>query len=212
MLIILIYLTTLFIAPQLWIEPLVGLRVDFYVYPIWILAVFLSREKNPLTLTTLDKFYLLMLLWMVLSMAMNGFHERSTDIIANYTKWFILFKLVSMTVTSAERLRTVALMLIFFGLVLAVEGIDHKTSESGLGWAGQALGWIDPEAAADEPGRTRWINIFDGPGVFCVVYTIALPFLMQYLVAPFGAGTRLLGAGLLGLLLNIPANYIFIRL
>jgi len=200
-LIILIYLTTLFIAPQLWIEPLVGLRVDFYVYPIWILAVFLSREKNPLTLTTLDKFYLLMLLWMVLSMAMNGFHERSTDIIANYTKWFILFKLVSMTVTSAERLRTVALMLIFFGLVLAVEGIDHKTSESGLGWAGQALGWIDPEAAADEPGRTRWINIFDGPGVFCVVYTIALPFLMQYLVAPFGAGTRLLGAGLLGLLL-----------
>lgn len=202
MLIIFIYLTTLFIAPQLWVEPFVGLRVDFYVYPAWLLAVFFAREKNPLTLTTLDKFYLLMLLWTILSMVVNGFHERSTDVIVNYAKWFVLFKLVSMTVTSAERLRTVALMLVFFGLVLAVEGIEHKTSESGMGWAGQALGWIDPEAAAaGEPGRTRWINIFDGPGVFCVIYTIALPFLMQYLVAPFGAGTRLLGMGLLGTLL-----------
>ena len=202
MLIIFIYLTTLFIAPQLWVEPFVDLRVDYYVYPMWLLAVFLAREKNPLTLTSLDKFFLLMLLWMTLSMAVNGFQEHSTDIIVNYTKWFILFKLVSMTVTSAERLRTVALMLIFFALVLAVEGIQHKTSESGLGWAGQTLGWIDPEAAeAGEPGRTRWINIFDGPGVFCVIYTIALPFVMQYLATPFGAGTRMLGTGVLGILL-----------
>lgn len=200
--IIFIYLTALFIAPQLWVEPFVGLRVDFFVYPLWLLAAFLAREKNPLTFTSLDKFFLLMLLWIILSMAVNGFQDNSMDIIVNYTKWFMLFKLVSMTVTSAGRLRAVALMLVFFGLVLAMEGIEHKTSESGLGWAGQALGWIDPEAAAaGEPGRTRWINIFDGPGVFCVIYTIALPFVMQYFVAPFSAGTRLLGAGLLGMLL-----------
>ena len=178
------------------------LRVDFFVYPLWLLAVFFARDRNPATLTSQDKFFLLMLLWMVLSTAVNGFHDRSTEIIFNYSKWFVLYKLVSMTVTSTDRLRTAALMLVFFGLVLAVEGIDHKTSQSGLGWAGQALGWIDPEAAAaGEPGRTRWINIFDGPGVFCVVYTVALPFVMQYLVTPFGAGARLLGMGLLALLL-----------
>ena len=202
MLIIFIYLTTLFIAPQLWLEPFMDLRVDFFVYPLWLLAVFFARDRNPATLTSQDKFFLLMLLWMVLSTAVNGFHDRSTEIIFNYSKWFVLYKLVSMTVTSTDRLRTAALMLVFFGLVLAVEGIDHKTSQSGLGWAGQALGWIDPEAAAaGEPGRTRWINIFDGPGVFCVVYTVALPFVMQYLVTPFGAGARLLGMGLLALLL-----------
>lgn len=202
MFIIFIYLTTLFIAPQLWIGPFVDVRVDFFVYPAWLLAVFFARDKNPLTFTSQDKFFLLMLLWMVLSTAANGFHERSMDILVDYSKWFVLYKLVSMTVTSAERLRTVALMLVFFAIVLAVEGIEHKTSESGLGWAGQALGWIDPEAAAaGEPGRTRWINIFDGPGVFCVVYTIALPFVMQYLATPFGFGARLLGMGLLSLLL-----------
>lgn len=202
MLIIFIYLTTLFIAPQLWIEPFVGMRVDFYVYPLWMLALFFAKEKNPLALTAQDKFFLLMLLWMFLSTAMNGFHDRSTEILVNYSKWFVLYKLVSMTVTSAGRLRAVALMLVFFAVVLAWEGIEHKTSASGLGWAGQTLGWIDPEAAASgEPGRTRWINIFDGPGVFCVIYTIALPFVMQYLVAPFGFGARLWGMGLLTLLL-----------
>jgi O-antigen ligase len=201
-LIIFIYLTTLFIAPQLWIEPFVDVRVDFFVYPLWLLAIFFAKDKNPLTLTSQDKFFLLMLLWMVLSTAANGFHERSMEILVNYSKWFVLYKLVSMTVTSADRLRAVALMLVFFAIVLAVQGIEHKTSESGLGWAGQTLGWIDPEAAAaGEPGRTRWVNIFDGPGVFCVVYTIALPFVMQYLAAPFGFGTRLMGMGLLSLLL-----------
>ncbi len=203
MLIIFLYLTTLFIAPQLWIEPFVGMRVDLYVYPLWALVVFFSKEKNPLALTAQDKFFLLMLLWIVLSLAVNGFHEKSTEIIINYVKWFVLYKLVSSTVYSSARLKTAALMLAFFALLLSVEGIDHITSDSGIGWAGQSLGWIDPEAAtAGEPGRTRWINIFDGPGVFCVAYTIALPFLLHYLAAPFKGGTRLISVSLLGLLLT----------
>lgn len=202
MLIIFIYLTTLFIAPQLWIEPFVGMRVDYFIYPLWLLAIFFMKDRNPLKLTAQDKFFLLMLLWMFLSTAANGFHERSTEILVNYSKWFVLYKLVSITVYSVDRLRSVALMLVFFAVVLAVEGIEHKIGESGLGWAGQTLGWIDPEAAASgEPGRTRWINIFDGPGVFCVVYTVALPFVMQYMVTPFGFGARLVGLGMSGLLL-----------
>lgn len=202
MLIIFIYLTTLFIAPQLWIEPFVGLRVDYFIYPLWLLAIFFMKDRNPLRLTAQDKFFLLMLLWMLLSTAANGFHERSTEILVNYSKWFVLYKLVSITVFSVDRLRSVALMLVFFAVVLAVEGIEHKMGESGIGWAGQTLGWIDPEAAASgEPGRTRWINIFDGPGVFCVIYTVALPFVMQYMVAPFGFGARFLGLGMSGLLL-----------
>lgn len=202
MLIVFIYLTTLFIAPQLWIEPFVDLRVDYYVYPLWMLALVFSKEKNPLTLTAQDKFFLLMLLWIVLSMLLNGgFRDRGTDIIMDYTKWFVMYKLLSTTVSSDGRFKAVALMLVFFALVLSIEGIQHITDESQLGWAGQTLAWIDPEAqAAGEPGRTRWINIFDGPGVFCVVYTIALPFLMQYLVAPFKFGTRLFAIGLLFLL------------
>lgn len=202
MLIVFLYLTTLFIAPQLWIEPFVGLRVDLYLYPLWALRMFFAKERNSIALTAQDKFFLLMVLWIVVSFVVNGFHERSTEIIINYAKWFVLYKLVSITVSSHGRIKAVALMLVFFALVLAVEGIDHITDSAGMGWAGQAMGWIDPQAlAAGKPGRTRWINIFDGPGTFCVVYTIALPFLLHYLAAPFKGVARLLAAGLLGVLL-----------
>jgi O-antigen ligase len=198
MVILFVYLTTLFIAPQLWVAPLLGWRTDLLVYPAWVVAVLLSKERNPLRLTPQDKLFLLMLLWIVASIVANGFHDESVDLVVKYVKWFILYKLVASTVASAERLKTVALMLIGFALLLAVEGIQHIASESGLGWAGQPLGWI--EAGAGAAGRTRWINIFDGPGVFCVVFTVALPFLLHYLTRPFGWGVRLLGAVSLGLL------------
>jgi O-antigen ligase len=49
-------------------------------------------------------------------------------------------------------------------------------------------------------GRTRWVGIFDGPGVFCVVYTIALPFVLPLLRKPFSIPTRVFGFLALALL------------
>lgn len=197
-----IYLTTLFIAPQLWVEPIYGLPVDYIVYPLWMLALVVSRQRNPMTWAAEETFFLLLVIWIPLTMIFNGgFHGRSTDIIINYSKWFVLYKLVYLTISSPERFKTLAHMLIFFALLLAVEGIQHYNNPAGLGWAGQTLSWVDPDAlAAGVPGRTRWIGIFDGPGVFCVVYTIALPFLLQYLTTSFRFSVRLLATGLLGLL------------
>jgi hypothetical protein len=205
LLIIFIYLTTLFIAPQLWVPPIIGLPVGLSVYPLWLLAIVLARKENFWTLTVQDKFFLLMLLWIVLSMALSGFHEHSTELITNYVKWFVLYKLVASTVSSPQRPRYASLMLVFFALVLAIEGVQHSRSDAGLGWAGQTFGWIDP-SATNERGRTRWINIFDGPGVFCVAYTVALPFLLQYLARPFNYAVRLLAG--LSLCLLVSAIYL----
>jgi len=102
MVMLFVYLTTLFIAPQLWIGPLIGFRVDLFVYPLWALLLVLSRDRNPVALTAQDRFFLLMVLWIVVSMATNGFHERSSDLIVNYVKWFILYKLVSSTVSAGS--------------------------------------------------------------------------------------------------------------
>ncbi len=81
--------------------------------------------------------------------------------------------------------------------MLVVESLQHFHSASQLGWAGQPLGWIDPAAAeAGIPGRTQWVSIFDGPGVFCVVFTVALPFLLQHVSAPYGLLRRAAAATL----------------
>lgn len=193
MLFILLYLIALFIAPQLWIEPFVDLRVDLFIYPAWLGWIAATgRAPELFRFQAQDKFFLAMLAWIAVTSAVNGFNEQSTQIIQNYVKWFVLYRLVVVSVPTLTDLRRSMLMLLGFGIILAVEGIQHMHSASGIGWAGQEFAWMDEQAAAaGVAGRTRWINIFDGPGVFCVVYTITLPFAMQYLGKPFPGLHRL---------------------
>ena len=203
MLFILLYLIALFIAPQLWIEPFVGLRVDLFIYPAWLVWLAVTGRAAALVrLQAQDKFFLAMLVWIVVTSAANGFTDNSNRIIENYVKWFVLFRLAVVTLSTYTELRRTILMLLGFGIILAVEGIQHMHSGTGVGWAGQGFAWMDEQAAAaGVAGRTRWINIFDGPGVFCVVYTITLPFAMQYLGKPFPVQRRLLAVSAIGLLL-----------
>ena len=75
---ILLYFVLLFIAPQLWIEPFVGMRVDFFLYPVWILyCVFTGKFGQIFQLDGQDRFFLLMLTWLVLSMAIKGWTDDS---------------------------------------------------------------------------------------------------------------------------------------
>ena len=207
MLFILLYLISLFIAPQLWIEPFVGLRVDLFIYPAWLVWIAVTGRASALFhIQAQDKFFLAMLVWIVVASAANGFTENSNRIIQNYVKWFVLFRLVVVTLPTYTELRRTILMLLGFGIILAVEGIQHMHSGAGVGWAGQGFAWVDEQAAAaGVAGRTRWINIFDGPGVFCVVYTITLPFALQYLGQPFPVQRRLLPV--LVILLLLVATY-----
>jgi hypothetical protein len=115
-----------------------------------------------------------------------------------YAKWLVLYKLVAASLPSLDHLRRTAGVILALAFVLVVESVQHFHSASQLGWAGQPLGWIDPAAAeAGIAGRTQWVSIFDGPGVFCVVFTVALPFLLQHASAPYGFIRRAFAATLL---------------
>jgi hypothetical protein len=117
--------------------------------------------------------------WLILSVMGNEKNAMSTDIIVNYVKWFILYRLVAVTVENNEMFVKVINRMIFIVLIIVIEAIQHKHSPDGLGWAGQTLGWVDQSVIeAGGTGRTRWINIFDGPGVFCVMFTLILPFVL----------------------------------
>jgi hypothetical protein len=183
-----LYLTFLFIAPQLWIPPFLGLRVDLYLYPAWLAYVVArGRLLAFVRLRAQDWFFLGFVVWNFLTLIKPGMPGRGLLIGFNVTKWFLMYRLTVATVGDLRGVRRVSRLLLFFGLVLAVEGIQHMWSADGLGWAGQTFGWVDEAAATlGLDKRTRWINIFDGPGVFCVVYTVALPFVIQYFGPPFG--------------------------
>jgi putative inorganic carbon (hco3(-)) transporter len=189
-----IYLVTLLLAPQLWLQPFVGIPVHAILFPIWFLMVFLKSRLTPDKILHQDLCFVLLILWMIVSMVMNGslmVENRDMGlVISYYAKIAVLYWFLSCSVRSSGQVKTVMVVFVILALLLSIEGIQHKLT--GVGWAGQKLGWIDPEVlVAGGTGRTRWVGIFDGPGVFAVIYTVALPFVLAGLNKAFPLYVRI---------------------
>ena len=199
-----IYFISLFISPQLWIEPFVGIRVDLFIYPIWFMyIVFSGRINKFFEFNKQDILFIVFVLWLIISAIINNENAYTSDIMINYIKWFILYRLVAVTVDNNELFVSTINKMILIVFIIVVEAIQHKQSVDGLGWAGQTLGWVDQSVLdAGGTGRTRWINIFDGPGVFCVMFTLVLPFLLVRQDAVFSGKEKFYG-----LILLIPLLY-----
>lgn len=205
-----VFLTCLFLAPQVWLGPLVGVPTDFLIYPLWLALTVAQRRLMPRGVQHMDVVFGLFLFWLVLTTLVNGFHPSrgygnpsSVGQFINYAKFFVLFQLVLGYVRNRGRAARFGHLLVAFAAILVVESIQHKLT--GVGWAGQGLGWVDPDVLkAGGTGRTRWVHIFDGPGVFCVIFTTALPFVLQYLDKWQPARRKVFGAlATLALLLAI---------
>ncbi len=203
MLFIVIYLVLLFIAPQLWIEPFVGLRVDLFLYPAWLAWVLLAgRGPQLVRLGPQDLFFIGLLAWILVTSVVNPGNSRTWVILIDYAKWLLLYRLVIVSLPTHGHLRAALMLLLVFGLILAFQGIHQMRDPLGAGWAGQGFAWMDElTQRAGIAGRTRWINIFDGPGVYCVVFTMTLPLALHYVWRPFGLMTMAWGALMVGVLL-----------
>jgi O-antigen ligase len=195
---IVFYLVALFVAPQLWYSAVVGWRVDLFIYPLWFLVLLARGRLVRLALfSAQDWFFVAMLAWILLSSVANGTTDRGLPILGLYTKWFLLYRMTAASVDSPNTLRRVGWLVLVIASVVAVEAIQHLSSGDGRGWAGQSFSWVDESAqSVGVEHRTRWVGIFDGPGVFCVMFTVALPFALQYLSPAFPVLQRVAVVGL----------------
>lgn len=188
-----LFLVALFVAPQLWLPATKDWPVDFLIYPLWLLVLMLrGRAAEVFKFKAQDWFFVAMLGWIALGSLVKGPAARFDAILIDYTKWFFLYRMTAASIESPERLRLVGWLILLCSGLIAVEAIQHLGSSDGLGWAGQSHGWIAPSAVEiGIQNRTRWVGIFDGPGVFCVMFTVALPFATQYLASAYSIPTRL---------------------
>lgn len=191
---ILIYLISLIIAPQLWLEPFIDLRVDLFIYPFWLLIViFKGRVGELFIYNKQDMFFIGMIIWMILSALANPRTDMTSEIIIAYIKMFVLYRLVIVSIDTDDDFRNIIKYFIIITYIIVVEALQHKYSANGIGWAGQDLGWVDQSVIdAGGTGRTRWVNIFDGPGVFCVLFTTLLPFVLRFLDKHYSLFIKLL--------------------
>jgi O-antigen ligase len=169
-----LYLFFLYIAPQIWFKPMLNAKTDYFIFPVWMVYSAFSGKSLNLQIDAQVKFLLLFVSWIFVSMVINHVPLDYNDLHLQYLRIIIVFFLFYVSFNSIAQVRVFLGALLILTLALSIEGIEHYTGSSGLGWANQPLGW----AAFGLKGRTKWVGIFDGPGVFCVVYTIGLPFLL----------------------------------
>ena len=88
MIAIVVYLTALIIAPQLWVQAVLNWSVDFFIYPFWMFVLLLrGRIGEFFRLRTPDLFFLAYLLWMIMSWLTNPAPSYAALIFVNYFKW-----------------------------------------------------------------------------------------------------------------------------
>jgi O-Antigen ligase len=201
-----LFLVALFVAPQLWVAAVKDWPVDYLVYPFWFFVLMLrGRAREVFKFKAQDWFFVAMLAWIALGSVVKAPAAARIDaILIDYVKWFFLYRMTAVSIESPQRLRQVGWLILVCAGLISVEAIQHLGSSDGLGWAGQTHAWIDD--SAKEIGiqnRTRWVGIFDGPGVFCVMFTVALPFATQFLASAYAMSTRLIALGVLVPLLGL---------
>lgn len=177
-----IYYIFLVIAPQLWVKQLINFPVDLFLYPVWIFVLLARGNITKIVeLKSYDLLFICMIIWLTISSLFNPINNLSNKIILDYIKFFIIFRLVVSSITSIGEMKITLILLISISYFLVVESIAHKFAVDGIGWAGQPLGWADEKIIQSTgSGRTKWVGIFDGPGVFCVIFTNILPFIVRY--------------------------------
>jgi O-antigen ligase len=198
------FLVCLIIAPQLWVPGLVGVPTDFIGYPLLLIAAIVSGRLVKVMRFGIHEWIMFgFVAWTIISALFNGFGENSIPFLIFYFKALVLFKLVTALLEGDfKRVRGFVRILTVLVVILGVEVMFHRFSADGRGWAGQTFSWIDPEVlAAGGKGRARWIGIFDGPGVFCVLFTIVLPFVLVQLGSSYAGRTRAWAAIVMALIL-----------
>jgi hypothetical protein len=129
-------------------------------------------------------------------MLANGWNELSGEQLFRHLRYLVVYRFVVASINDEKELRRVSFAVLAIALLLAMEGVQQMHSADGAGWAGQGFGWVD-EAAAEIglQARIKWVGIFDGPGVFCTVFTVSLPFAFRYMAPPYSYATRIIASG-----------------
>lgn len=197
------YLACLTIAPQLWIEPFIGWPTDYISLILMFAALFISgRIRNFLTLSSFDILLAAFAMWVTICAIKHGMTPAGEEKVIWYWKILLIVKTVEALVDNLDRLRQVTNWLILIAVILAIQAIQQKLDDVGLGWANQGRGWVDPiAAAAGEKGRSRWIGIFGGLGTSAVLFTSTYPLTLAYLNSHYGITKKTLAASAAFLLL-----------
>lgn len=190
-----LYIISLYIRPQDWVGWMLNFPIDDLIFGI-IIVTGVGKLHNLKEVFTRPqtKFFLWWLLWILLSCFTSGLFADGISQFVAYFKFFLLYLIAALYVDSFAKLRALIIFMIFVTTVLVIQSIDQWNV--GVGWAGQTLGYTETKGY-----RIRWIGLWDGYNVLCMLFILGMAFIMQYWFKPAGLFKRLFWIGIGGLTL-----------
>ncbi|MCL5885137.1 MAG: O-antigen ligase family protein [Deltaproteobacteria bacterium] len=195
-----LYLTSSIIRPADWVGPLRGVPIDVFIAAGFCILLSVTG-KISIFFKQLRRrevqFVLLSFAVSMMATLLGGDMEIFLAQAYFYGK-MIFFYLTLLVFTSTEK-RSSGALAIFVALVgiVAYQGIIQYTT--GIGWATNVHSW------AGKIPRAKWVGMYDGPNVYCILLNIGFAFALQFLLGPSGRVLRVLS--LLASAMIVPAIY-----
>ena len=183
-----IYLITLYLRPQDWVSFMLNWPVDYIIFAFLLVGSIFQLDGWQ-RLGKLPLLYVLMV-WLVVIILSNlaqggegSWYARAA--FTEYSKSFLIFMCLFLFLNSTGQIRRLIWFQIILSGLLAYQCIDQVAT--GVGWAGQHLGWDDGHG-----GRAKWVGLWDGMNVLALLFVISFPFLIQFMFSPWNIFVRII--------------------
>jgi len=200
LLIIALYFTSSIIRPADWFGPLRGVPVDEFIAGAMVVLMTVTGKVLVLLDYLRRREVQLVLLSFAVSMiaTLLGGDTQVFLTQASFYGKIIVFYLALLVFTSKEKGQSagLAIFAVLVGIV-AYQGIVQYTT--GMGWATAVQSW------AGKYPRAKWVGMYDGPNVYCVLLNMGFAFSLQFLLGPWGIPRKALSLLACGLI--VPAVY-----
>jgi O-antigen ligase len=183
-----IYFITLYLRPQDWVPFMLNWPVDYIIFAFLLVGSVFQLDGWQ-RLGKLPLLYVLMV-WLVVIILSNlaqggegSWYARAA--FTEYSKSFLIFMCLFLFLNSTGQIRRLIWFQIILSGLLAYQCIDQVAT--GVGWAGQHLGWDDGHG-----GRAKWVGLWDGMNVLALLFVISFPFLIQFMFSPWNIFVRII--------------------
>ena len=178
------YLIAQFIRPQDFMPFMLGFPVVDIIVSLTLLFGLMNLMKEK-KLIVLPQTYLIILY--LFAVVISNVVNNNSDLIAERFIFFLkgaaIFFMFLSVINSKQELKRTLFFIIILTVFLAIQAIYQ--SKYGINFSGQTL-----TPGYDEI-RVRWVGMWDGPNVLCLLFTIAIPFALEFVFGPYSVLFRM---------------------
>ncbi|MHB1142291.1 MAG: O-antigen ligase family protein [Sulfuricaulis sp.] len=186
MILVYLYMVTIYIRPQDWVPGLIGLPTAFIIIPLGFALGFINYRREP------EKFQMpqnwimpLYLLVIFISTFVNSDFIQARDQLILFFQRVLVFFMVVWTLSTRERIYGAVWWMLLLSAFLAYQAVLQGTT--GASWGG-----LTPFPGYTEI-RVRWYGDWDGPNVFGILFVIAGAVAMELAIGAHGFLARVSG-------------------